>query len=269
MIARTQVLVQFVVGLGYYDLGQLAEAERAFRRAENLAGWERQDGKEVLYLFLGNVAGKLERYDAARSYYGQALRIDRQYARGLVGLAETRFHQARGSCERGRVDAAGLNRAVADYRRAGVARDRPALADVDAKVAFGLGRAYVCMSQAGVADHWKDAEQQLAAVLGAYKRGNRRVKQLAAEAWANLGVVYLPPAGVFDRTRYERAAEAYRHAIELSDDPQRKGVLYGLLGYVHGKLGQRQQAHDAYQQAATMDPANRDRYAEELRRLTH
>ena len=58
---------------------------------------DEQDGKEVLYTFLGNVVGQLSNIEQdqraqllaqATDYYSHALRINPEYARAQLGVAE-------------------------------------------------------------------------------------------------------------------------------------------------------------------------------------
>jgi tetratricopeptide (TPR) repeat protein len=266
VIERAQVLVQFTIGLAYYASNQFPAAERAFRQAERLQAWDERDGKEILYLFLGNVAGKQRRYPDAKQRYAESLRINNEYARAQVGLAEIRFHQASGSgrCEQRVVDPAGLQQAATAFQHAQVAKDRPALSDIDVKIAFGQGRLYSCLSHAGLADRWSEAEAKFLSVVAAYRGGNERVKQLAAESYAGLGLVHLPSVGEPNtKGKYLRAADDYQQAITLTDDPTRQGVFYGWLGHIRTRLGDRQGARDAYEAAARLDPANRDRYLDQ------
>jgi tetratricopeptide (TPR) repeat protein len=268
VIERAQVLVQFTIGLAYYAANDFPAAERAFRRADRLQAWDERDGKEILYLFLGNVAGKQRRYPDARRRYLESLRLNSEYARAQVGLAEIRFHLAsgRGHCERPLVDATGLQQAAAALQRARAAKVRPALSDIDVKIAFGLGRAYACISHAELADRWAEAEASFRSVVDAYRGGNTRVKQLAAESHAGLGLVHLPsPREPNARPKYLRAAEDYQTAISLADDPIRQAVFHASLGHIRGRLGDLPGSRDAYTTAARLDPGHREEYLKQLR----
>jgi tetratricopeptide (TPR) repeat protein len=111
-VARAHALVQFMLGLGSYRANQLNEAMAAFAAAENTSGWDARDGKEMLYLFIGNTAGKLGRYDAAKRAYTLALTLNPGYARARLGLGEIYLHQAARGCAPGRADLSGLRRTL-------------------------------------------------------------------------------------------------------------------------------------------------------------
>ena len=63
LLARTRALTQFVIGLSWYGARDYGNAYEAFEQADQ-PEWRDEDGKEILYLFLGNSSGKLKNYNA-------------------------------------------------------------------------------------------------------------------------------------------------------------------------------------------------------------
>jgi tetratricopeptide (TPR) repeat protein len=267
--ARTKALAGLTAGIWYYRAGHPSIARRYLEVAADTRDWRAQDGKEVVYLFLGNAAERqgaqqqrLGRHTAARrwfdqavGYYRQALQIDGEYARAWYGVAETRFLQAGLECRPRRTDSRLLAQVEQDFRQAQDATNRPALANIDAKVAFGLGRTYVCMTLAGIADRRTPAEEQLGTAIGAAGRGageDSRLRELAAEAYAQRGLLAATYAGSPDtRTRDLRAVEDYRQAIALSTDrPHRLRVFYQHLAATYDRLEMPREAEEARRQAA-------------------
>jgi hypothetical protein len=267
--ARTKALAGLTAGIWYYRAGQPSVARRYLEVAADTHDWPDQDGKEVVYLFLGNAAERqgaqeqrLGHRNAARrwfgdavGYYRQALRIDAEYARAWYGIAETRFLQIDLECRPRRTDPRTLAQVERDFRHAQEAADRPALANIDAKVAFGLGRTYVCMTLAGIADRRTPAESQLGTAIGAAGRGPRddpRLRELAAEAYAQRGMLAATYGGSPDaRARDLRAVEDYRQAIALSADrPQRLRVFYQHLAATYDRLAMPLEAEQARRHAA-------------------
>ena len=273
VIDRTRALAWLSVGLGYQALNRAVDAERAFQRAVDVGGWEETAGKELLYLFLGNAAGRRKHYGKAAEWYSKALQLNPQYARAQIGLAEVRYHQASGetvdrTCRPDGVDANRLAGAVSDYERAKTMTDRPALAQVDAKIALGLGRTYLCLGLAGLG-HRRDAEDQLRAVIEAYDRGNGEIRRLVVEALsARANLEGLMPDGADRTARYMRATEACQRAVTLADTPRRRGQLLAQLGVIELQFGYRSRAADAYRRAGDADPAARADYLEDYRKLT-
>lgn len=265
---RTKVLAQFAIGLSYYALFNYDKALTYLEAAQRLEGWG--DRKELLYLFLGNTLGKLNRLDDAEHKFRSALEVEPEYARARVGLASVQLQRAKGSCEAGKIDAEGMRVAMEVYKGALTAKVQPLLADIEAKVHFGLGQSYLCLSQALVGDYWHDAEQAFLAVITEYEGGNPRVREMTAQAQANLGAIYLPlTTDVTPEPEFQRAADQYRKAFELSRQPAFQAICQGMLGYIYTRLKEYEQADAAYATAISLapDPTARTAYEQSRRNL--
>ncbi len=257
--SRTTALAQFVVGLSYFvaENQRLTLAQEHFQLAAESEGWRDEDGKEVVFLFLGNTAAQLRDFDTAQANYNRAVEVsDGQYGRAHLGLAETAYQLARGTgnCEPGLVDSDGLETAQAEYDRA-LSLGGASVSDIDIKAAFGSGRVKRCQSHAGIADLWAEAEANFRTVITAYEEGNERVKTLAAEAHAELALILSPadPNGATASEDFNAAIESTQKAIELTTSEQRLQSLYRQLGFFHDYLGQEDKARDAYEAATDLD----------------
>jgi tetratricopeptide (TPR) repeat protein len=280
LVSRTDALAQFVIGMGYYMLHRYDEAEQHFLLAANEEGWDDRDGKEVLYLFLGNTSGQQHKQSAAADYYETALDLEPEYARARLGVAEMIFHDSRGDCQPRTVDVEGLQEAIEGYQSALDADIQPALAHIETKTNFGLGRSYMCLSLALVDDYWSEAEESFERVIADIEHIEEHgdepgdyLKDLAAESYGFLAIIYMPnrdaSASQAD-AKFRQAATAYEAAIELlRDDPdrdERRGILYGNLGYVYLQLQEYDAAEQSYEQALEFDtdPERQERYQNEL-----
>lgn len=271
ILGRTRALAEFVVGLSHFGAKQYEPALAHFEAAAQTASWDDGDGKEVLYLFEGNAAGRLEDFDRAGEYYDQALALDPEYARARLGRAEVLLHKARGSCEAGHVDAGGLNAALDTFRSARSAQVQPALSDIATKVVFGEGRVHLCLSQALEGDYWGDAEKELLQVVKEYLDGNPRIRDMAGEAYADLGFVHLPAAGDPDAPdRYRRAAADYQSAIDVSGDDDRRAFFSSMRAFAFTRVGDLAKADEAYRLAVQLasDQAAKDGYERSRQALT-
>jgi tetratricopeptide (TPR) repeat protein len=269
LVVRTRALAELTVGLWHYHADQPQQAIQRFERAARMPGWDRRQGKELLYVFLGNAAERQgaqwqrqgrrvaagRSFDQALRYFQEALAIDSEYARAWYGIAETQFLQLDLDCPIGRTDPGRLAQVVRGLQRAQRATHRPVLADIDTKVAFGLGRAYVCMSLAEVSDRREQAQQQLGQAIQAFEAGDKdtqlRIQQVAAEAYGQLGLLAFAYPDTPDATqRLHQAVPAYRRAIELSQDrPNRLTVFQCNLAAIYERLGQPRAAEAARSQA--------------------
>ena len=116
---RTQVLVQFTVGLMYDLAGLPQRALDVFRRMETqLTGWEEDEGKEILYLFIGREEHLLKHDDEAAKAYAEALRINPNYARARIGLGNIHYERAKKISPEALLESGVLAQAIAEYRRA-------------------------------------------------------------------------------------------------------------------------------------------------------
>ena len=240
--ARIRAIAQFVIGLGYFALRDYPAAKAYFAAAAANPNWSDTDGKEVLYFFMGNTAVGLHAWDDAGANFARSLAIQPEYARSRLGAAEVVFQRAHADCSPGLADAAGLQKAADGFQDALAAKIQPALSNVPTNVAIGLGRTYLCQSQAGFAQRWGDAAAELQKVVDAYNAGNQRIKEEAVEAQANLGLIQiLKPAAGDRRAQLGAAVEAYESAIRLDREldvprPQRQAVFQVWQGFAYVKL---------------------------------
>ena len=128
-----------------------------------------------------------------------------------------------------------------------------------------MGRLFACISVAQVDDRWADAQRQYDKVLGDYENGDpaakTRLRNLAAEAHADLALLKMNTAGKDWTGAYREAASAYGQASDLTRRLDRKAVFQLWIGRIHLYLGEcapaRQrmaEATGAFQQFRQMNP---------------
>ncbi len=272
---RIEVLAEITVALRYYSVEDYRAAFDHLVAAEARPGWAPEDGREILYLLLGNASGRLGRLADAEAWYDRALSVRPDDSRASLGKAEVLYHFARDDCEAGHVDAGALRRSLAAYAGAGAGR-LPAGADVPTKVAFGEGRVLLCLSQALVTDSWSDATARFDVVIKAYEAGNEALRELAAEAHANLGLIRRPwgsdePGA---RKKYVDAAGEYTEAINIYQEAgihrERQAFFYAELGYLQAQAQDRTKAASAFATAIRLAPdaTTAEKYRQSQRDVT-
>jgi tetratricopeptide (TPR) repeat protein len=267
-LGRVDALVTLITALAYYRQDNFEEAHGHLDRVAAHGGAALPDGGALLQLMQGNVALKSGRHVEAEAHYLDALDVAPGYGRAYVGLAETSFLTSNGdgTCSPGHVDAAGVEEAVERYRLARDAPVQPLVSDVASKTEFGLGRSLWCLSRSGLADHWDEAEDHYMNVIDEYESGNDRIRELAAESHAGLGLLlYTREAGSgADAEAACRAAIAsYETAIDITNRRERRGVFTGIVAEIQGRLGDLDAAVASYERAATLDPGRADHYRSE------
>ncbi len=222
MDARAEAITRITLGLAYYSLREYASSLAAFQAAENIPGWQDSQGKAVLYLLEGNAAAKQNDLTTSISYLNRSLQINPNYARPMVSLASVYYLQAletfNESQKTSDIDLTLLESAIEEYNLALQARDQPALSDITSKVNFGLGQCYLMQVYAGKKGSLNPAVDKFRSVIADYST-NPRLRELAAESHARLGLIY----ALSDRVG-EAIQEYQQAAALLYDDPKRQQV---------------------------------------------
>jgi hypothetical protein len=193
--SRTQALSYIAMGLADYANRDFEKALASFQSAERVSNWEDEQGKQVLYLLIGNAAGRAGNLTLSESYHSRSLTLDPEYARAYVGLAGVYYMQALKPYEETNdpmeTDIDLLNRSIETYRTALDAKHQPALSDISAKVHFGLGQCYFALVYADAEPYFDAAIDEFTMVIQAYADGaNPRIREITAESHARLALIY-------------------------------------------------------------------------------
>lgn len=218
LAGRAQPLTELIVGLAFYATRNFERAFQEFKSLEESQTWpDDMGGKQVLYLLLGNTSLRQEDLETAELYYRQSIEADANYSRAYAGLGNLYFLQSlvpvTDSDNLQALDPEMITQSIDAYLKARNASNQPALSDIETKVHFGLGQAYLMQSYADETVMVAPAIPEYEAVIEAYDDGaNPRVKELAAEAYVRLGKIYA--AG--GETDY--AIELYEKGIKLIEE---------------------------------------------------
>ncbi len=239
--ARARALSYIAMGLAAYAVDDMTQAETYFLEAEATPNWAESAGKELVYLFLGNTASNLaantldNTYVAeAIGYYDQALALDGDFARALVGRANAAYQQALGDLQTRKASEVNdeiLDGAEAMYRHA-LEVPAPDAAEIPLKVHFGLGNVFLVRHYLFGADWLEQARAEYQSLLTAYDAGGVRNVDLIGHGYARLGLI----AAQIDED-VDAAIPLYEAAIDL--------VTPRWQSYYHIDLGDLYAAHDA------------------------
>lgn len=215
---RVNLLSQVTLGLAYYALEAYQSSLDTLLQAETIEGLSPEDGLQVLYLLIGNAAGKVEDAALSEAYNLKALEIDPEYSRAHIGLASSYYLRG---IQQNPVDVQLLEEAIQQYLTAIDAKNQPELADIPAKAHFGIGQTLFVLKFLKARDSYDPAIAELEKVIAIYGDGaNPRVQHLAGEAHGRLGRIYL------EMNMSDKALVEFETAVELLDSVPSRQEIY-------------------------------------------
>ncbi len=204
--ARTTALSLFTIGLAYYYQGNPDDAAAFFQQALDVEGWERAEGKEVLYLFQGIVLSAQDHPEEALEAYGQALAINPDYAQEHLGIGNVLY------------GAGDYAAAEDEYQLALAGADRYPWAQLDIRAQLSLGNVHFALAQLEQEPSKLDLAIEAYQAALALGEGDPRWE---AAARYSLGLVHE------FRGDASEAAKEYRETIQIATDGM---AVYAQLG---------------------------------------
>jgi len=242
---RTQVLALVAKGLSLYFTHAYDDALVLFKRANQNDLWQFNTGREVIYLFQGNAAGRSNLLNDAELAYRKALEINPEYSRAYAGLGSVYYlYGLQGlTSENFSPNDDQMRQAISQFDQAIAAGDQPETADIPARVAFGKGQIYLAQAFAGE-DTLNSALESFRFVIDAYGDGtNSRIQELASESHARIGLVYR------QKDELSNALKEFDLARQLATSPSRRGLHWMTVADLHQKLNHPEEANSAYLKA--------------------
>ncbi|MBN1580067.1 MAG: CHAT domain-containing protein [Anaerolineae bacterium] len=227
---RTQALFWLTMGLTTSSLGRSEQALEILLHAEQaLDNWPEDDGKELLYFFIGREQLSLKQSEKAQAAFRRALDIDPAYARAQVGLGSTYLQRARAVPPQERLDAPHDLEQALENHRLGLDLARQAAEPL------GLAAAYIASAKSHrllgetyyLFDRLQEARQSFDRVLEETEQAiallnDTRQYRLLAQAYESRGAAFLQSGAILrqqaqtdaSRIQFELAKAAYQSCLE-------------------------------------------------------
>jgi tetratricopeptide (TPR) repeat protein len=251
------------IGLAYYSVDDFENATRYLERAAADERWLEMSGKEVAYLLIGNAYIRWTSRDddpqyltAAAKNYAEALRINPDYGRGLVGQANVLYLEA--VLDDTQINLAKLDQADELLTQALSLEGQPESANIPAKAHFQRGQIYLVRYgaqvpvPAGEADWIAQAKDEFTFVIAEYEAGDVTLYSLASHAYFKLG-----QCAFYRDVKDPQAIALIEKAISMSS------LFYQAeytaeLGNLYKYLEEKENAIQAYQDAIAIAESNGD-----------
>ncbi len=233
---RADALVWFTRGLALDLSGRHKDALAVFRNAESaeeLQSWEAEQGREILYYFIGRQALFLSRDDSAylaeaEAAFEVSLAINPDYVRTHIGLGGVYFQQAQQLSPEARLENDTLDLAIEEYTRAVEEGGDSPGQQIEIKGLLALGKSYRLRGEAFLfsgnieqaTSAYEKAIDDIEQAITLLDTGQHR---LLAEAYLGLGIAYEGLAYAQSnredggRALFEKAVAAYDTCIEQAE----------------------------------------------------
>jgi tetratricopeptide (TPR) repeat protein len=251
--ARIKALSLLVIGLAYSSTDQLDKAVQYYQAAEQVEGWLKTSGKDVLYLLEGNAYLRWASIDKDTTYlplaenaYRTALEINPGYPRALMGQGGVLYLRALGDPfdnSPSSIDLALLREAEDDFRAALTAGASPTdNANLGIKAHFNLGQCYLARSQVEGNSLLPEAVAEFQIVTQTFETGNLQVQEMASQSYARLALINKLVGNL------ESAIDLYQKAIAVSS-PKYQAYYNAKLAEVLASMGRTDDAIAALEEA--------------------
>ena len=256
---RTKILNEIVLGLFYYSSDNFDLALEFFSEAEQDKRWLNIDGKEIIYLLMGNTLVRQdssqlsnESLATALKYYQTSFSINPSnpnFVRAKIGEASTLYlmsFEDPKNITSENIDWIVLSESEEAYQEALLFENTLDSQNIDLKVSFGLGQIYFVHWLYGETDYKDEwllkTNSEFEEVILSYEAGNVTVANIAAHSYARVGRIKQLQGELQD------AILNFEHASEIAS-PFYRQIYYASLGELYCTNGQTEFATIAYQDA--------------------
>ena len=271
LAGRVHAIDLITIGLAFYSVDDFENAAYYFEHAAQEDRWLENNGKEVVYLLLGNtyIRWASREDDAqylpeAEKNYMEALRINPGYGRAIVGQSNVLYLSALGTLDHVQIEPAKLDQADELVSQALELEDQPDNANIPAKAHFNRGQISLARYSAKVVgDDWlARSKDEFTFVVQEYEAGDTTLESLASHSYFRLGLI------AYYQGDADTSIALIQKAIPLAS-PFSQGEFSSTLGDIYVNIGQKENAIQAYQNAIEIaeslgDQKNAQKYQEKL-----
>jgi tetratricopeptide (TPR) repeat protein len=220
--AHIATLVEFTQGMAYLSSNNKLElADQSFRRAVSLvAPDDTFKGKELIYLFASSTSRLLHKFQNARQYITEALKINPNYGRAFIAAGNIFYDQGKNQYNTGDYETAQENLATAltYYQKASVLEDQPYGTFIQEKANSNIGAIYTIQYLIpDTLDKETSAKQAISYfsdVIASYQRNSQPgLSEIAANAYYWSGVIYQSEGDL------SKAKEVFNQVLATTQNP--------------------------------------------------
>jgi tetratricopeptide (TPR) repeat protein len=227
---RGDALFWLTMGLTQQVLGRSEQALATLRRAETeLQDWPENDGKEILYFFIGREELFLAHSQAAEASFRKALEIEPDYARAQVALGSAYLQQARAVKPEERLGEPHYLEKALDNHRQGLELALSAEDSlIEAVARSALAKSYRLLGETHYfLDDYEQANRYFDLAIAEVEQviqvlADTRQYRLLAQAYEAQGAAYLQQGDILRRqhnpkesqAHFELARTAYQQCID-------------------------------------------------------
>jgi tetratricopeptide (TPR) repeat protein len=262
LAGRVNAMDLITIGLAYYSVDDFENAARYLEQAAAEERWLETSGKEVAYLLIGNTYIRWASKDddaqylpAAAKNYDEALRINPDYGRGLVGQANVLYLEA--VFDNPQTNTVKLDQADKLLLQALALEGQPASANIPAKAHFQRGQIALARYKAQVpvisgGDWIAQAKAEFTLVIEEYEAGDTSLKSLASHTYFRLG-----QCAYYRDLMDPQAIVLIEKAISLSS-PFYQAEYTAGLGNLYNARGEKEKAIQVFEDAIAIAESNGD-----------